>query len=556
MASTGDSFTGRAWVSSLKFKVAVYLLAFLIAAFSVFTWSLTRQQRDELQDTAVVHILQLSDAVVRSTRFMMMEDKPDYVHQLILDVASEKGIDRIRIFSKKGKVIDSTFYGEIGLVLDAKAEGCVSCHEGEVPPETQNDHDRVRYFRDDKGRHLMGVMQVLRNEASCQYAGCHAHLHAPAVLGVVDIVYSIDAVEQRLNRAAIHTAVLAVGFVSAAAVCILLLVHRLIYQPLRDLQHGARRLAGGNLGEPIPVRSRDEFGQVARSFNTMMAGLHESQRQLSDAAHELERKVEERTQQLRAAEAQAVQQQKLAATGLLAAGIAHELNNPLTGVLTFSCLMRQKMKEGTQEAEDMDLVIRETRRCAGIIRRLLDFARQSPPERAQADLNALIAETASLVERSAQLQGTAITLELDPNLPAVWIDKNHIKQVLMNMFVNAQQATETGGTIHVSTRRMPEPMAADRGGEPVEMVEITIKDTGCGISEQDLCRIFDPFFTSKEVGKGTGLGLSVSHGIVKAHGGAIQVQSEVSRGTVFSIHLPLSDSAADVTQPAREVTHG
>ena len=556
MASTGSSSTGRAWVSSLKFKVAVYLLAFLIAAFSVFTWSLTRQQRVELQDTAVAHILQLSDAVVRSTRFMMMEDKPDYVHQLILDVASEKDIDRIRIFSKKGKVIDSTFAGEIGLVLDAKAEGCVSCHGGEVPPESLSDRDRVRFFEDARGRRLMGMMQVLRNEPSCQNAGCHAHHDAPAVLGVVDIVYSIDAVEQRLNRAAWNTALLASGFVLLAAICIVLIVHRLVYRPLRDLERGAGRLASGQLDEPIPVRSPDEFGQVAHSFNTMMAGLHESQKELSEAARLLERKVEERTQQLRAAEAQAVQQQKLAATGLLAAGIAHELNNPLTGVLTFSCLIRQKMKDGTQEAEDMDLVIRETRRCAGIIRRLLDFARQSPPERAQADLNALIAETARLVERSAQLHGTAITLELDPNLPAVWIDKNHIKQVLMNMLVNAQQATEAGGTIHVSTRRMPEPVASEQGGEPVEMVEIAIKDTGCGISEQDLHRIFDPFFTSKEVGKGTGLGLSVSHGIVKAHGGAIRVRSEVGRGTVFCIHLPLSDSAAAEAQPTQEVTHG
>jgi two-component system NtrC family sensor kinase len=556
MAPTGSSSSGRIWVSSLKFKFAVYLSAFLLVAFSVFTWTLTQQQRVELQDTAVAHILQLSDAVVRSTRFMMMEDKPDYVHQLILDVAREKEIDRIRIFSKKGKVIDSTFYGEIGLVLDAKAEGCVSCHEGDVPPETLNDRERVRFFRDAKGRHLMGMMQVLRNEPSCQYAGCHAHLHAPAVLGVVDIVYSIDDVEGRLNRAAINTALLALGFVSLAALCIVLLVHRLVYRPLHDLQHGAGRLAGGNLDDPIPVRSPDEFGQVARSFNTMMAGLHESQSELSAAAHQLERKVEERTQQLRAAEAQAVQQQKLAATGLLAAGIAHELNNPLTGVLTFSCLMRQKMKDGTQEAEDMDLVIRETRRCAGIIRRLLDFARQSPPERTQADLNALVAETASLVERSAQLHGTAITLALDPGLPAVWIDKNHVKQVLMNMLVNAQQATEAGGRIHVSTRRMPEPIAAERGGEPVEMVEIAIEDTGCGISEQDLGRIFDPFFTSKEVGKGTGLGLSVSHGIVKAHGGFIRVHSEVGHGTTFHILLPLADRPKPVDQPAEGATHG
>ncbi|CAD5372804.1 putative Histidine kinase [Rubrivivax sp. A210] len=558
MASTGR--TPPYWASSLKFKVSVYVSALLVAAFGVFTWGQARQQREDLLETAVAHILQLSDAIVHSTNFMMMEDKPDYVHQIITDVAREKNIDRIRIFSKKGKVIDSTFAGEVGVVLDPKAEGCVSCHKGDKtgdkpgdkPPESLSDRDRVRFFQDANGRRLMGMMQVVRNEPSCQSAACHTHRNAPAVLGVVDIVYSIDGVEQRVNQAALRTAALALAFLLLAAACISLIVHRLVYRPLGDLGKAAQRLAGGNLEVPIPVRSVDEFGQLAGSFNTMMGALRESQQGLADAARQLEQKVEERTQQLRAAEAQALQQQKLAATGLLASGIAHELNNPLTGVLTFSCLIRQKMTEGSQDAEDMDLVIRETKRCAGIIRRLLDFARQKSPERAYADLNALVKETARLVERSAHLQGTSITLEPDPALPAVWMDENQIKQVVMNMLVNAQHATEGGGGIRVATRALPAPRAAEPGAEPVEMVEIRIADTGCGIPEQDLGRIFDPFFTSKEVGKGTGLGLSVSHGIVRAHGGLIEVESTVGVGTTFRICLPMAPGAAAAESSAHQ----
>jgi two-component system NtrC family sensor kinase len=531
-------------VYSLMFKVGVYLALALVAAQALFTWSLARQQRQDLLDTAVAHILQLSDAVVHSTNFMMMQDRPEVVHQIILDVAREKDIDRIRIFSKKGVVIDSTHAAEVGTRLDPKAEGCISCHLTDSPPESLGDRERVRFFDDASGRRLMGMMQVLRNEPSCRDAGCHAHKSAPEVLGVVDIVYALGEVEHRVNRSAMRTALQAFAFVVFAAACVSVLVHRLVYRPLRDLESGAKRLAAGDLQQPIPVRSADEFGQLAGSFNTMMSSVQQSQQELSDAARLLEQKVEERTRQLRAAEAEALQRERLAATGLLASGVAHELNNPLTGVLTFSHLIRQKLADGTQEAEDMDLVIRETRRCATIIRRLLDFSRQKAPERAYRDLNAIVTETAHFLERSVHLQGTTMSLDLGPDLPLLWLDENQIRQVVMNMLVNAQHATEGGGAIRVATRRAPEPMAAEPGGEPAPMVEIEIADTGCGIPEKDLKHIFEPFFTSKEVGKGTGLGLSVSHGIVRSHGGIIEVESVVDRGTTFHVFLPIDEPAA------------
>mgnify|MGYP006276414421 CR=1 FL=1 len=555
MAASEKTSRSRAMFSSLKFKVATYLALALAIAFAVFTWGLARQQREDLLDTAVAHILQLSDAVIHSTNFMMLQDKPEYVHRIILDVAREKDIDRIRIFSKKGKIIDSTYAPEIGMIVDSKAEGCVSCHKGDSPIDSLADRDRVRFFDDAKGRRMMGMMQVLRNEPSCQTADCHAHKNDPSALGVVDIVYSLEQVEQRVNRGTMRIALLALGFVLLAAIAVSLLVHRLVYRPLRDLETGAERLAAGDLEQPIPVRSTDEFGQLAGSFNTMMNALHQSHTELRDAARLLEQKVEERTQQLRVAEAEALQREKLAATGLLASGIAHELNNPLTGVLTFSHLIRQKMPDGSQDAEDMDLVIRETKRCASIIRRLLDFARQKAPERTNADLNQLIADTARFLERSVHLQGTEMKLDLDPNLPRVWIDENQMKQVVMNMLVNAQHATEGGGTITVTTRRAPEPMSAEPPDEPVDMIEITIADTGCGIPERDLKRIFDPFFTSKEVGKGTGLGLSVSHGVVKAHGGIIRVESAVDHGTTFHIYLPIV-AATPPSTTSNEAAHG
>ena len=532
---------------TLNLKVALSLAIGLTVVLALYSLFVVREQRQHLFDTAIAHVMQLSDAIIRSTHFMMLENQPYYVHRLIQDVARDGTIDRIRLFSKKGVVIDSTQPSEIGMVLDTHAEGCISCHRTDQPRAVVVDADRARIFNDASGRPMVGVMQVIRNDRACQAAGCHSDASARSTLGVIDIIYPIDEIDRKMRAAATELAEISLAFVLLAAACVSLLVHRLVYTPLRDLESGARRLAAGDLEREIPVRSDDEFGQVARAFNAMTAALRESQAGLRDAAHTLEQKVEERTRQLRAAEAEAVQHEKLAAVGLLAAGVAHEINNPLTGVLTFSHLLRQKMPDGSQDAEDLDLVIRETKRCASIVRRLLDFARQKTPETRRSNLNALVEDVARFIERPVRLHNATISIDLDPQLPEVWVDENQIKQVLMNLLVNAQHATEHGGSIAIRTGRAPEPVAMEPGADPVDMVEVSVVDTGCGIPQADLQRIFDPFFTSKEVGRGTGLGLSVSHGIVTAHGGTIKVESEVGKGSTFRVYLPVAK--ADDAQP-------
>jgi two-component system NtrC family sensor kinase len=210
------------------------------------------------------------------------------------------------------------------------------------------------------------------------------------------------------------------------------------------------------------------------------------------------------------------------------------------------------MEDGSPDAEDLDLVIRETKRCASIIRRLLDFAREKVPVKGFFNINQLIEETERFVERSASLKQIEITMNLDPDLPQIWGDADLIKQVILNMLVNAEQAIEDHGNIIVNSRRYIAEGPPKPGVEPPSMVEIVIRDTGCGIPEANLQRIFDPFFTSKEVGKGTGLGLSVSYGIIKAHGGGIQVESVVGAGTTFHIYLPITPSIDEADRNAGE----
>jgi len=534
---------------TLKFKVGFYVAITLTVAMVLFTFLVIKYQRDRLQQDVVNHVTQISEVITKSTRYAMLQNQPDYVLRIIQDVGHQEGIAKVRIMSKEGRIIHSTYLPEIGQKVDRNADGCVYCHQGERPLEQVPQSERSRIYVTAEGRRLLGSMEVIRNEPSCYNAACHQHSKAQSVLGVLDIVYSLDEIDRTLKRSTIAIAAASLAFVLLVSFFVTLFVHRLVYVPLRDLEIGAERLSSGDLEQLIPVRSADEFGQLASSFNAMTTALKNSQSELREWGRTLEQKVAKRTQELRAVEAEAARGEKLASVGLLAAGIAHELNNPLTGILTFSSLIRENLPDGSEDAEDLDLVIRETKRCAAIIKRLLDFAREKTPEKKFVDLNQLIVETARIIERPANLRDIEIAMDLDPGLPPVWADGDQITQVIMNILVNAQHAIDEKGSITVCTRRVQKPPSAEPGEQPVPMVELAVIDTGCGIPEKDLKRIFDPFFTSKEVGKGTGLGLSVSHGIVSAHGGMIEVESKVGAGSTFRVYLPLERPRADAPSP-------
>ena len=286
-----------------------------------------------------------------------------------------------------------------------------------------------------------------------------------------------------------------------------------IARPIRALARASEHIAGGDFTQSLPVESTDELSSLTNAFNTMVSSLKQRDELL---------KARTRLQLTRS--------ERLASIGRLAAGVAHEINNPLTGVLTFAHMLLKDAPEGSRQREDVQTIIDATTRCRDIVRGLLNFSRQSEPHKRPSDLNEVLRQAINLIRNHASISRVRVAEQLDPSLPPVVIDPNQIQEVAMNILVNAIDAMGEGGDLTLRTR------LAEIGG--AGWVEVEITDTGCGIPPEDLDRVFDPFFTTKPAGKGTGLGLAIGYGIVTEHGGHILVSSEVGKGTTVTVRLP------------------
>lgn len=346
------------------------------------------------------------------------------------------------------------------------------------------------------------------------------------IIGSLYVGLPEDPFVQRRN---VITGVVAALVVGATVLSLILVfvVTQLVLHPVGRIIEMSNRVIAGDLTARVGIRPPGEMGMLCRAVDAM-----------GEAVAEREARLKETTRQ------QISRSEQLAAIGRLAAGVAHEINNPLTAVLTFAHLLREKSNMDGQDLQDLDLVIHETTRAAEIVRGLLDFARSRPIQWEQVDLNDLVRQSLRLVGSQKQAKQVKVVEDLEPGLPLINGDRNQLQQVLINLSLNACEAMPDGGVLTLRTRR--------DGGRIV--LEVT--DTGHGIKPEHAERIFEPFFTTKPVGKGTGLGLSVSYGIVMQHRGTMEFTSGEGAGTTFRIALPEPDMTDSVGESARQKTDG
>jgi two-component system NtrC family sensor kinase len=490
-----------------------------------------------------------SDTIWRSIRYSMLRNQREEVFHIINTVGHEPGISRIRIFNNEGQITFSTDAKEVGQFVDKRGEACYACHAQAQPLTRLNRPDRLRIYRAADGTRVLGLIQPIENEPDCSNAACHAHAAGNQVLGVLDTNLSLASVDRVVASSQRQIAVFTVASIILLSLISAGLIRITVHKPVRRLTAATRHVAEGELDYSLPVDSGDELGSLAASFNRMTEQLKKAQEENQEWTHTLEARVQEKTVELERAYHRLVQSEKMASLGKLAAVVAHEINNPLAGILTYSKLVSRLVNKGLDNEvrrrdamTDLQEIEEESRRCGTIVKNLLTFARQSPFNPQKNDLGEIVERCLLLVGHQCALQQVEVDCHLDPKTPAIYCDAGQIQQVLLALLMNAVQAMPQGGRLKVETSYQ-----AERGA-----VRITVSDEGMGIPEDVLPHIFEPFFTTKAEGKGVGLGLAVAFGIVHQHRGNIEVSSAPQKGTSFTVMLPVEPQLA----PRETVTSG
>jgi two-component system NtrC family sensor kinase len=411
-------------ITRIGLKLILAVAAVTIVIIGAFSYLSIRAQSDALLSQAGSHANKLSEAIKNSTLTSMLENKREEVHAIINTVSEEPSITEIRIMNKEGLVTFSSRGELVGKTVDKRAESCYACHTENAPLERLSMEKRTRIYRiSPDSTRILGVINPIYNQPSCHQASCHAHTKDQTVLGVLDIKMDLKDVDRQIQDNKFRLIAFAVIAILALSLFIAYFVGKWIGRPVSELVKATNQVSAGNFDHTIEKLGKDELGVLARSFNKMTRSLKEAKQQL-------------------------VQSDKMASLGRLAAGVAHEINNPLTAVLTYSSFLQKRTTDNPQVQEDLGVIVRETIRSREIVKSLLDFARPSVPRKQKTDLRRIIKSALEVVGNQLALRHVAVEEYLPDALPEVTVDANQIQQVFINLLVNSADAIgEEGGKI-------------------------------------------------------------------------------------------------------------
>jgi len=542
----------RSIASSLSFRLFVVISASILILFAAYVVISGRIQAAALEQQIKTEAYRSSDFLRQSLFQSMLGDERAHTYQLMRLIGAEPGVEAIRIYNKQGLIRFSNADEEIGASVNLQAEACYGCHSSAEPLNAVPTDERARIYRKEAGYRVLGMINAIRNEERCWNAACHAHTADQSILGVLDVQMSMEVLDVAAERAQRQGLILALAVILLLAGLVAVIVLRAVHSPTAKLLRGTEALRRGELDVSIDLDRPDELGKLAASFNRMAESVRRADAEVRSWSATLEERVKEKTSELEQMTQQMIRIERTASLGRMAATVAHELNNPLSGILTYSKLLQRRVTQQIPDSPDrtkllepLDLIRSESMRCGNIVRDLLTYARGRSAELAPAHLHPLIEQALRLVAHHVALRGVESVVELTLPDDEITCDREQIVQALLALLVNAVEAMPEGGTLTVRTA----------SARKADDVLILVGDTGVGMSADVQDHIFDPFFSTKSEAKGVGLGLAVVYGIVQRHEGEITVDSAPGQGARFTIHLP-RDPAVRARNRSQLATEG
>ena len=525
-------------LNRLSVRLILSISFLLVIILSIYTYFIIKNLDGYLTQTRFQSAYNISDIIKKSTRYSMLLNRREDVHQIINTIRTEIGVEEIRVYDKHGVIAYSSDSTEILSKVNLNDEACIACHNSSVPLKSLANQDKIRIYKNSENKRVLGVINPIQNEPDCSNADCHAHSPKVNVLGVLDVVVSLEHLDSIIQKST-RKVILASGFlVVLISFFAGLFITILVNKPLRKIREGIEEVGNGNLDYKIEINSKNELGQVARRFNEMSSKLDEAYKEIKNWSETLNDKVSEKTEELKNIYDQVNQIEKLASLGKLSATVAHELNNPLAGILTYSKLISKKLQALQKDSEYkkiiefLELISHESARCGQIVKDLLIFSRSERDEFAKENLLDIIDNSVTVLNHHLDIHGIKLVKDYAEAPIEIYCNAYKIQQALMSLLMNSIEAMPREGKIIIH-------VTPDNNN-----VIIRIIDEGTGISDKDLPHIFEPFYSTKEASNGTGLGLAVAYGIITNHKGKIEVEKTSNQGTTFKVVLPKNEQLA------------
>lgn len=517
-------------INSLAGKLIVAIGLLIIIGGGISWYILLNTGKRNLINDAIKNTASYSDLIKKGTRYSMLTFHRESIQQTINSVGSAENITRVRIFDSKGKIFYSSQHKEIGHMVDRSSPACIGCHiNPDKPSITLKTENQWVIYTGRKGYRLLTFVDPIYNEPSCYTAACHVHPQEQRVLGILETDFSLSPVDENIRKQTIEITIYAVVFMSISSIILYLVLRRFILNPVSTLSSAMKKVSEGDLEQKAIISSQDEMEFLADTFNVMTEDLKTAREKMENWTKTLEDEVTKKTRELKNSQDKLIQAEKLASLGRLTSDVAHEIRNPLTAIGGFARRL-YKIADGEKEKEYAEVVVAEVDRLEKILRDVLTFSRDARCHLERHDITEVIHNTLRMYEDLFDDQSIKTEVKEEENLPSVLIDRDQVMQSLGNLITNAIDAMSGGGILRIASGR--------EDLHNVTYVFIKVSDTGKGIPEDKLPLIFEPFFSTKEIGHGTGLGLSITRKIIEEHGGFIRAESIEGKGSAFSLYFP------------------